>query len=138
MSEKPTAAFVLSLIGWIFILLGGAAIAALGSILSGMVGSFGAAGGADIVTLYGIIGVINGLLVIIFGVLLYMQPQRHVAWGVLVLVLSIASWLTTIGGFFIGFILALIGGILGIAWKPPAPMAPGMAPPMMPPSMPPT
>jgi len=68
--------------------------------------------------------------------MLWMKPQQHVMWGVVVLLFSLFSIITT-GGFFIGLILGLIGGILGIAWKPPAPMAPGMAPPMMPPSMPP-
>lgn len=85
------------------------------------------------VTLYGIIGVVNGLLVIVFGVLLYVKPQQHVVWGVLVLILSIASWFTTIGGLFIGLILGLIGGILGIVFKPTQPMM--MAPPMAPPPM---
>ena len=118
-------------------MLVGAAIAALGSILGGMLTGFGApAGAASVVVLYGALGVLNGLLVMVFGILLYMRPQKHVAWGVLVLILSLLSWATTVGGLFIGFILALIGGILGIIWKPPAPMAPGMMP-SMPPSMPP-
>ncbi|TLZ84824.1 MAG: hypothetical protein E6K02_09965 [Methanobacteriota archaeon] len=137
MAEKPTAAFVLSLIGGIFVLLVGIAFAVLGSILGSMVGGIGGpAGATDIIVWYGVIGFVNGLLMIVFGVLLYIRPTQHVVWGALVLILSIASFFTTLGGFFIGLILGLIGGILGIVWKPPAPMA-GMAPPMMPPSMPP-
>src|SRR3989304_5926486 len=132
MADKPTAAFVLSLIGGIFILLVGLVIAVLGSILGSLIGGVG--GTADIITIYGIIGVVNGLLVMVFGILLYVKPQQHVAWGVLVLVLSIASWFTTAGGVFIGLILGLIGGILGIVWKPPPPMA---MPPMMQQPMPP-
>src|SRR6266705_4847066 len=136
MSEKPTAAFVLSLIGGIFVLLVGIAFAVLGSILRNMVCWIGGPDGAtDIIVWYGVIGFVNGLLMIVFGVLLYIRPTQHVVWGALVLILSIASFFTTLGGFFIGLILGLIGGILGIVWKPPAPMA-GMAP-MMPPSMPP-
>jgi len=133
-AEKPTAAFVLSLIGGIFILLVGLAIAVLGSILGSMIGGVGGpAGAADVITLYGIVGLVNGLLVIVFGVLLYVKPQQHVIWGVLVLILSIASWFTTLGGFFIGLILGLIGGILGIAWKPPMQMAAPMMQQPMPP-----
>jgi hypothetical protein len=134
MAEKPTAAFVLSLIGGIFILLGAIVVMALASVL----GSFMVLGGGDpnIVYIYGAVGLIFAILVLVGAVMLWMKPQQHVAWGVVVLLFSLFSIITT-GGFFIGLILGLIGGILGIVWKPPAPMAPGMAPPMMPPSMPP-
>src|SRR5256885_3696365 len=133
MAEKPTAAFVLSLIGGIFILLGAIVVMAIMS----AIGSFMVIGGsADILVIYGAVGIIFALIVLVGAVMLWMKPQQHVAWGVVVLLFSLFSIITT-GGFFIGLILGLIGGILGIAWKPPAPMAPGMAPPMMPPSMPP-
>ena len=114
MSEKPTAAFVLSLIGGIFVLLGGLALAVVGSILSGLSGGIG---GMEVATV-GIIGVVNGLLMIVFGVLLYQRPGQHAVYGALVLILSITSFFTAIGGFFIGLILGFIGGILAIVWKP--------------------
>jgi len=80
----------------------------------------------------GLVGILTGLLVIVFGVLMYIRPQQHVIWGALVLVLSLVSILG-FGGFFLGLILGLIGGILGIVFKPSAPMmAPPMAPPMPP------
>ena len=134
MGEKPTAAFVLSLLGGIFIFLVGILVAAV----AGMVGSVpGVPGGsANMLTIIGVIGIVNGLLVMVFGVLIYMKPQQHVVWCVLVIVFSIVSLFDTFGGFIIGLILGLIGGILGAVWKPPAPMQPGMMPPM-PPSMPP-
>src|SRR5947199_10114462 len=72
----------------------------------------------------------------VVGILLYVKPQQHVVWGVLVIVFSVVSLFYTLGGFIIGLILGLIGGILGAVWKPPAPMAPGMMQPM-PPNMPP-
>lgn len=106
--QKPTAAFVLSLIGGIFILLWGALIAVIGA-------SFGPIGRG--VAYLGGIESLLGILVIGFGVLLYVMPQNHVAFGILVLVFSIAS-LIGLGGLLIGFILGLIGGILGIVHKP--------------------
>jgi Family of unknown function (DUF6114) len=133
MAEKPTAAFVLSLIGGIFILLGAIVVLALASMLGGLM----IIGGADpaLAYIYGAVGLIFAILVLVGAVMIWMKPQQHVVWGVVVLLFSLFSIITT-GGFFIGLILGLIGGILGIVWKPPAPMA-GMAPPMMPPSMPP-
>ena len=134
MSEKPTAAFVLSLIGGIFIFLVGLLITAVGGIAGSIPGV--PSGGANMLTLLGVIGIVNGLLVMVFGILIYIKPQQHVVWGVLVIVFSIVSLFDTLGGFIIGLILALIGGILGAVWKPTAPMQPGMMQPM-PPSMPP-
>ena len=134
MSEKPTAGFVLSLIGGIFIFLVGLGLAALGNIVGSMPGV--PLGGANALTMLGAIGAVNGLVVMIFGVLLYVRPHQHVVWGVLIIVFSVVSLFDSLGGFFIGLILGLIGGIMGVVYKPPAPMAPGMMQPM-PPSMPP-
>lgn len=110
--QKPTAAFVLSLIGGIIILLIGAAIASVGTIISLPV-SIGSG-----VLLIGIAGVVNGLIIVIGSVLMYQNPQTHVVWGVVILVLSLVSWITTLGGFFIGFILTLIGAILALVFHP--------------------
>src|SRR2546427_5384112 len=132
MAEKPTSAFVLSLIGGIFILLGAIVVMALASVI----GSLMLIGGGDpnLAYLYGAVGLIFAILVLVGAVMLWMKPQQHVMWGVVVLLFSLFSIITT-GGFFIGLILGLIGGILGLASKPPATMAPGLAPALIPPSM---
>ncbi|MFY9716951.1 MAG: DUF6114 domain-containing protein [Thermoplasmata archaeon] len=114
--EKPTAAFVLSLIGGIFILLWGLVLAALGVAAENE--TLGLYGGGAI--WLGVIEAILGLLVIIFGVLLYVLPEHHVVLGVFVLLCSIFS-LIGLGGLLIGFILGLIGGVLGIVHKPTPP-----------------
>lgn len=133
MAEKPTAAFVLSLIGGIFILLGGALIAALAATFGGLFNLVGLGDFGLGVALLGSLGLVFGLIIIIGGVMMYMKPQQHVMWGAIVLILSIVSFPFSIGGFFIGFILALIGGILGLVFKPSQPMAAPYAPPMAPP-----
>jgi len=111
--DKPTAAFILSLIGGIFILLWGIVIVAVGVAAENQ--TLGLYGGG--VVAIGGLETVLGLLVIIFGVLLYAMPEHHVVLGVLVLVFSIVS-LIGLGGLIIGFILGLIGGALGIAHKP--------------------
>ena len=126
-AEKPTAAFVLSLIAGILILLNGIVIAALGAILAVFMPGLG--------ILLAVIGLIFGIIVLVGSVMMWMNPKSHVAAGVLVLLFSLFS-IAIGGGFFLGLILGIIGGILGIVWKPPAPMAPGMMQ-TMPPSMPP-
>lgn len=130
MAEKPTAAFVLSLIGGIFLILG-----ALVWFVVGAMFAFFPTLGLGFATL-GAIGFVLGIIVILGGAMMYMKPEQHVAWGAIVLILSIVSIPFTFAGIIIGFILTLIGGILGLVFKP-TPMMPMAAPYMPPPMAPP-
>src|SRR5437899_8217809 len=114
MAEKPTAAFVLSLIGGIFILLGAIVVMALASVI----GSFMVLGGGDpnIVYIYGAVGVIFAILVLVGAGMLWMKPQQHVAWGVLVLLFSLFRTRTT-AGLFIVLPLGLVRWSLGSDWQ---------------------
>lgn len=122
--QKPTAAFVLSLIGGIFVLIGGLAISALGAFVTFFAFGVGA--------VLGVAGIVFGILIIVFAALLNAHPEQHVTYGVLILVFSIVSWFGAFGGFFIGFLLGLIGGILAIVWKPVQAVPPQQA--QMPPN----
>jgi len=116
MADKPTAAFALSLIGGIFILLGGIVYVALGSAVGGL--GFGL--GGSIIAGLGVFGLICGILTILGAVWINSGEKGKVRTGsILVLIFSILSWLGGAGGFFIGFLLGLIGAILGLTWNPP-------------------
>jgi MFS family permease len=104
--DKPTAAYVLSLIGGIlglvvgFILLLIAASTPYYYYYSG------------IRVLYGGIGfwsLLCGIIVIVGAVKLNSNPLEHTKWGVIILVFSIIG---------LGSILGLIGGILALVYKP--------------------
>ena len=123
MADKPTAAFVLGLIGGIFMLLSGVA-AAVG--FSFLLGSAGA--------IFGVIGLIFGLIVLIGSIMLYQKPESHTMWGVIILILAIVD-LPGFWGFGIGSLLAFIGAILALVYKPAMAMG-AMPPPMMSSSMP--
>jgi len=70
----------------------------------------------------GILGLVVGIVVIISAVLLYNRPGEHAAWGVLILIFSVLSLFgSMMGGFGVGLILGVIGGILAILWKPTTP-----------------
>jgi Family of unknown function (DUF6114) len=137
----PSTAFVLSLIGGIFILLGGLADAAIYALVGGAV--FALLPGLGVLFLVlAVVGLLIGLLTIVGAVMLRSKPESAHTWGILIIVFSVISLVTGGGGFIIGFILALIGGILALTWKPPQPaqaawgqqpMAPPAAPPMSPP-----
>ena len=134
MGDKPTAAMVLSLIGGLFVIFGGIFLAFVGSLISSL--NITGTGAASSTALgLGIVGVIMGIIMVVGGFMMYSKPTSAKMWGVIVLILSLVSWVTAVGGFFIGFLLGLIGAILALTFKPT--MAPGaMPPPMMSTSMP--
>ena len=132
--EKPMAAFILSLIGGIFILLGGGMMTMFGwSNFCGMTGcrsyggmmgpGFGMMGNGyawGFGGMFGIAGTICGVIIIISALMLYNNPIQHSTWGLLIVIFSVLSILgSAMGGFGVGLILGLIGGILALTWKPP-------------------
>lgn len=100
----------MSLIGAIFILIGGAIVATAGAIIAAFVPGVGLA----------IVGVaiVCGLLTLIGAIMLYVSPNQAQLWGIIVIVFSIISLFFCLGGFIIGMILGIVGGALAIAWKP--------------------
>jgi hypothetical protein len=108
--ERPTVAFGLTLAGGIIIILAGLAVMAVGAILTFFIG--GIAG------IFGLVGVVWGVLIVICASMLRSRPQQHVELGVAIIVLSLLSWVGSFGGFFLGFLLALVGGIMALVWKP--------------------
>jgi len=124
---KPTAAFIISLIAGIFILLGSLymtmwGIGAIGGGLTGMRGMMGGAGGIMGQPYYGamaatwILGLASGIIVLISAIMLNSHPAQATIWGTLILVFSIISVFGGfMGGFLIGAILGIVGGALALS-----------------------
>jgi hypothetical protein len=108
--ESPSAAFGLALAGGIIVILAGLVVAALGAAVTFFLAGIGG--------IFGLIGVFWGIMIIIFANLLRSRPEQHAGYGAAIIVFALLSWFGSFGGFAIGFILALIGGILAILWKP--------------------
>ena len=134
--ERPTAAFLLSLVAGVFIILGGGMMSMLGYGFMGMMDRYGGLGGSYgrwggmmgpgfgmmgfAFGMMGFLGLIFGVIVIISALMVNSKPQEHTTWGTLVLIFSVISIFgSAMGGFGIGLILGIIGGILAITWKPP-------------------
>jgi hypothetical protein len=133
-TERPTAAFMLSLIAGIFILLGGGVTSMFGPFgFGGMMGGYrrwgmmgyGYSGygygmmGELGFGMFGILGLVFGAIVIISAFMLNSKPHEHSTWGTLIVIFSVLSIFGgAMGGFGIGLILGLIGGVLAITWKP--------------------
>jgi hypothetical protein len=67
----------------------------------------------------GVFGVLIGLLLIAAGILLWVSPVHRVFYGIAGIALGIVSFpASNLGGFFLGMLLAIVGGSLGFAWAP--------------------
>lgn len=120
----PTAPFVLSLIAGLLILLGAGMATMMfsyGAPYYGMMGGyygvmqgFGFGG-----WFYGaaVVGLIAGIVVLVGAIMIYVRPKSTSAWGLIVLMFSILSFFG-MGGFFIGAILGIVGGVLAMASRP--------------------
>ncbi len=126
MGEKPTAAWILSLIGGILGLIAYLICAILFLIgasalveVPGMEWTVGAGAAVCFWFVIAHIIILIGAFKIKSG-----EPSSVRTGGILVLIFSILGGLN---------ILALIGGILALTWKPPRPVQPTAAPPPPPP-----
>ena len=116
-SEKPTTAFTLSLIAGLLFLINGVVLGAVASLVPFIVPPEELPIIIAFLTPLMILGIVWGIIVIIAAVILYRNPAQKTMWGVIILVLSIMSIFIS-GGFIIGLILGIIGGILALGWKP--------------------
>ena len=114
--DRPTAAFVLSLVGGMIVLVTGVLVGVIFLVVGTYLG-----GPLFLSVFWGLLGILIGIPVILGAIMLYVNPKNHTAWGVVVIVFSLASYVTaSLGGFVIGLLLGLIGGILGAIWNPVA------------------
>lgn len=115
--EKPTKAFLLSLIAGIFIIINTALLGVATRWFPEIIPTIPGLEN-DTTVLYRLtaIGLLLGILVLLGALLLRIKPANKKAWGILIIVFSIPSVITG-GGFIIGFILGIIGGALTLTQK---------------------
>ncbi|MGK5731318.1 DUF6114 domain-containing protein [Streptomyces sp. URMC 124] len=67
---------------------------------------------------------IIGVLLVVLGLTLWFQQQSRIFAGVAAILLALVSLVVSnFGAFLIGFLLALVGGALGVSWAPGRPVA---------------
>jgi len=125
------AAFILSLIGGIVIVIGSVIEALFLSFGSyngtyygmgpGMMRGYGFYGyGSGWMTGFSLIAMVFGILVVIGAIMLNARPAENITWGIVVLVFSVASFIG-MGGYFIGAILGIAGGAIALSYRAPTP-----------------
>jgi len=111
--ERPILAFALTLMAGVLVLLEGIFLTALSSVI----GSAGQYAAGAILGDAGAVGLIIGFILILLAVALFVYLDSHVGIGVLILIFSFLSIFGG-GGFYLGLILGIIGGIAAILFDP--------------------
>jgi uncharacterized membrane protein (UPF0136 family) len=104
----------LSIAGGVMMITAGAFTAAHLSLFPNMGGMIMSYQMTSAFMLFSLWGIVCGIITTIMGCLMYKIPSKIRTWGILVLIVSIASWFE-LGGFVMGSILATIGGIIAIS-----------------------
>ncbi len=116
--EKPKRAFTLSLLAGILVVCNAVAVGVAGAYFPWIFPTLpGSDNNATVqFATIAVIGLICGALVLFGAIMLRIKPENKKAWGILIIVFSLPSVITG-GGFIIGFILGIIGGVKAIRWK---------------------
>ena len=119
LGQKPTNSFPFSLAGGILILINAAALGVVARLDPGFLPTLPGSAGTDPMLLYTLatVGLVLGIIVLIGGIMQRLRPANKKAWGVITIIFSIPSVIMG-GGFIIGFILGILGGISALSGKP--------------------
>jgi len=78
----------------------------------------GQTGGSFMQSVEADLGILWGALTVVSGILLLLNWKNHSLYGSIILISSMLSWIGDNGGFLVGFVLGLLGGIMSITWNP--------------------
>jgi hypothetical protein len=134
-TEKPNSAYpktaaLLALVGGMIMILGGAIFIGVASFviphlnLSNLTVPQGMDRASlpglisGVLTVMGGFGLVCGAIVLISATMLLAKVSARRTWGILILVFSVLSFVG-LGGFVVGAILGIVGGVLALRWKPP-------------------
>jgi len=101
--------------------------AGLWTILGGLLMAAGPLTAIKVILVAGttvLFGVLVGVLVLAMGIFLWFTPHLRQVVGILAVLFSLVSLITSdYGGFVVGLILGTVGGAMGFAWSPVQPRA---------------
>jgi len=118
-TEQPTAAFVLSLLGGLWMLAAGGMMGGFGwgGMMGGLQGMHGWMWSRGGISGFGLrwpwFGIFAGILVLVGAIMLFVKPEQRRSWGVVVLVASALYMVVGLMGLLAGT-LGVIGGVLAL------------------------
>jgi hypothetical protein len=133
---RNSTAVILTVVGGVFYVIGGALVALLAAALSSTFNGLSLTGLSgltttattaptvdttginDLIYAVGGFGIVTGIMIIVGGILLKSEsPNRRKAGGILAVVMMFLGALPSLGGLLVGFILTAIGGYMGLTYK---------------------
>ena len=116
--EKPIKAFNLALTAGILIITNAVLLGVVAKWFIGIMPTLPGSSGNDPMLLLGLamVGLTLGVIVLIGALMLHFKPANKKVWGIMIIVFSIPSVIMG-GGFIIGFILGIVGGIIALSRK---------------------
>ena len=126
----PKTASILSLVGGVVIVLGGALFLGVAAFVIPHLNlaNVTVPQGMDRANLPGLIsgvlgvmggfGLVCGAIVLMSAAMLLARVGERRTWGILITIFSVLSFVG-LGGFVVGAILGIVGGVMTLRWKPP-------------------
>jgi hypothetical protein len=127
----PKTASILSLVGGVIIVLGGVLFLGVAAFVIPHLNlaNVTVPQGMDRANLPGLIsgvlgvmggfGLVCGAIVLTSAAMLLARVGERRTWGILITIFSVLSFVG-LGGFVVGAILGIVGGVMTLRWKPPA------------------
>ena len=116
-SLYPRNAYLLSLIGGVLIVVYAIYEVAASIEFSARIESI-VHGGSRLLLILGVLVAVVGFVIVFLALRLKSSPRDSRQNGILIIVLSLVSFVGG-GGLFLGLILAFLGGIVAMTWRPP-------------------
>ena len=129
-SAYPKTAAILALVGGVLMVLGGVIFIGVASFViphmnlvnvtlpKGMDRASLTDLISGILSVMGGFGLVCGAIVLVSATMLLAKVGERRTWGILILVFSVLSFVG-LGGFVVGAIFGVAGGVLTLRWKPP-------------------
>ena len=114
---RPVAAFILSLLGGLWMLTAGGMMTSFNSDwgpMGGMMGGGGWMWSHGVTGWWPWFGVLAGIVVLVGAAMLYAKPEQAPGWGIVILVAAALNLFLGMGGL-LASLLGLIGGALALA-----------------------
>jgi hypothetical protein len=131
--QGVTLSYVMSLVGGLIVLIislvnlvwfgsGASTTGSFGSYMNGamdgyhnFMGSYASSTG--FFTAVSVVSLVCGVIVVMAALVLRIHPEEHFIWGVVIVAFSAVSFVG-MGGYFVGAVFGIVGGVIALRYKP--------------------
>jgi hypothetical protein len=113
---------IISLVNLAWFGSGASTTGAFGSYMSGAMDGYhnfmgGYASSTGFFAAVSVVSVVCGVIVVIAALVLRIHPEEHFMWGAVIVAFSAVSFVG-MGGYFVGAVFGIVGGVIALNYKP--------------------